>query len=143
MTISENSKIVLQPYKNEHKAFSSVAPASWMPIAPGIHIQRSNGNTLLQTAFPTTNVSGLLASLMSNTGIRAMPIAVDIREANDFLWKLYRASDDRRTVDVGLAQAYGNTYIVLLQSNANQDEAVMTKLFLSVIDHFATDVATV
>ena len=143
MISSQNSKIVLQPYKNEQKAFSSVAPADWMPIAPGIHIERSKGNSLLQTAFPTTNVSGLLTSLMSNTGIRAMPIAVDIREANDFLWKLYRASDDRRTVDVGLAQAYGNTYIVLLQSNKSQDETVMTNLFLSVIDNFAANVATV
>jgi hypothetical protein len=131
--------IVLQPYKNKEKAFASVSPQGWLPIAPGIHMEKPNGTTILQTAFSTTNISSLLYGLMSNTGMKEMPIAVDIREANDLLWKLYRAENEKRFVDIALAQTYGLTYVVLLHTQKLADDVANHNLFLSIIDHFTPE----
>jgi hypothetical protein len=139
MMNTNTENIVLQPYMNKAKAFTSVVPQGWMPIAPGIHIQKPNGTTIMQTAFSTTNASDLLSSLMTNTGMREMPIAVDIREANGLLWKLYRATNSKRYVDIALAQGFGLTFVLLLHSQVSNDDHSNQNLFMSIIDHFTPE----
>lgn len=142
MTIN-STQFKFQPYINKTKAFSSVTPQGWMIVAPGIHIEKPNGTTIFQTAFSTSNISSLLSSLMSNTGIKEMPIAVDIREANGLLWKLYRATNSKHFVDVALSQSGGETYVVLLQSLLANDNLENANLFLTIIDNFTPQVVAV
>jgi pimeloyl-ACP methyl ester carboxylesterase len=132
----EEHVVEFEPFTSENMGISGVAPVGWTEAGPGVFSRASSGldvATLIQQAAPG-NAEGLLALLTRQLGLEETPESVGEREANDLSWTLYTTTVQGLHIDVALAESEGLALIVLLQSTADEHDALYESVFLPVLD---------
>jgi hypothetical protein len=129
-------EIVLEPFTNEEAGFSTVIPAGWQELQPGVY---SRGNpavdpTILgQLAAPTANSETFIGGILANLGVAALPeTPVRVMDSDTLSWSLYLVSGDPTTA-VALAGTDTTTYIVVLRAAADEFDALADELLVPAI----------
>ncbi|MCI0394914.1 MAG: alpha/beta hydrolase [Chloroflexi bacterium] len=133
-----SAEIVLVPFESDTFGISGVVPDGWTESAPGVYARGSSALdpvVIIQQAAPDTSPATLLALLSSSLGLEETPEAAGTREANGLVWTLYETTVQGLLLDIALAQdEAGTTLLVLLQSPAEERDALYEAVFLPAID---------
>jgi hypothetical protein len=133
----EDAEVVLEPYANEELGISTVVPAGWTEVQPGIF---ARANTALDTVMfqvavePTMNAEELLDVMTEGYGLEERPESTAERQANDLTWSLYAFEAQGVHRDLALAERDGLTIIVILRSGADERDVLYEAVFLPVVD---------
>lgn len=135
--------ITLIPFEDETYGVQGVIPEGWSQIAPGVHRRGSSPTDaalIVQQAAPTTP-DALLTSLLPQLGLSEAPESTGTYETAAFNWALYKVDVSVQNlniaVDVALTEANGTSYIVLLQVEAAEYDALHEAVFIPVLDALA------
>ncbi len=134
--------ITLTPYTDDTFNVSGVAPEGWTNIAPGVYARRASATdtTLMaQQAAPVT-MEQLWTSLLPQLGLDEVPESTETLQTEALQWTLYQVNvpvgDMTIAVDVAVAEKEGTSYVVLLQTSADEYEALHEQVFLPAVNAF-------
>ncbi len=128
--------IVLEPFTNTQMGIQGVVPAGWTETSLGVYARRSSGldaAVIIAQAAPMS-ADSLLGLLVGQLGLKAPPASVGERQANGLTWTLYAVEVQGLSIDFALAESGKLGLIVLLQSTAEEHDALYQAVFLPVID---------
>jgi pimeloyl-ACP methyl ester carboxylesterase/predicted small lipoprotein YifL len=134
--------VELVPFSNEQFGIQGAVPAGWEEVSPGAFARQSSGLDvaliLVQSAPGTAEqpvtAADLLQLLSQRLGLAEPPEPVGQREANGLTWTLYAFTVQGIPVDIALADGDGLALLVLLQSAAEEHDALYDAVFLPVVD---------
>ncbi|MBX3084990.1 MAG: alpha/beta hydrolase [Anaerolineae bacterium] len=138
-----NDTITLEPFTDGRYGLSGVTPKGWKTASPGV-VQRGRDATdvtlLAQQAAPL-QMEGLLNAVYPQFGLKEAPKSTGTHQGKALEWTLYRFEGTFQNAPVsfmmGLASKDGKTYIVLLQTTADEIDALTESVFTPVIDALA------
>lgn len=137
---AQEGEITLVPYTSEAFAVQGVQPDGWVQAAPGVLRRGSSAADVVviaQQAAPI-NQEQMLTALLPQLGLTAAPEPVDTAEANGLTWSVYRievaAGGMTIVVDMALAQGDGKSYVILLQAEETEYDALHEAVFLPVLN---------
>ena len=124
------------PFTNETMAIQGVAPDGWTESPMGVYSRGASGTDVAAVLMQsmTGSAEDLLDLLTQQLGLAAAPEAVDQREANGLTWSLYAVEVQNMKIDFALSEGQGRAYVVLLQSNAKEHDALYDSVYLPAID---------
>ena len=128
--------VEFEPFANEEMGISGLAPVGWNEAGPGIFARGSSGldvAALIEQAAPMS-AEDLLSTLIGQLGLDETPESVGEREANGLTWTLYAIEVQGVSVDVALTESDELALIVLLQSAADERDALYEAVFLPIVD---------
>ena len=132
----ETQTIELEPFSSEVFGIQGVVPAGWSEVSPGAYARGASGldvaTVLVQSAPMSADT--LLTLLAGQLGLSEAPESVGEREANGMTWTLYAVEVQNIPVDFALAESEGVAFIVLLQSDPGEHDALYEAVFLPVLD---------
>lgn len=135
----ETLDITLLPFTQDQMRIAGVRPEGWAEIAAGAYSPTgsiTDRTAILQQAAPVSAdmFLNLLKAQIEQAGSEVSFEELGTRTANGLTWTLYSAEVQISTLDLGLAQSGGNTYLVLMQSVVDEREALYARLFLPTVD---------
>ena len=137
-------EITLVPFTNETFGIQGLVPEGWREAAPGIYARASSaldGVSLIQQAVPGMSAADLGNLLVSQLGLDTLPEASDTIETAALTWTIYQivyqqGGLDLR-IDVGLAEDEAKAYTILLQTDAEEYDALHEAVFLPALEALA------
>ncbi|MBK8026743.1 MAG: alpha/beta fold hydrolase [Chloroflexi bacterium] len=117
-----------------------VRPDGWMNVQPGIHVRGGSGRdvTLLAVQAAPLSVQSLWPALLPQFGLQSPPESIGALTTEAFEWQLYQFEVTQAgitvAVDLALAEQDGTTYIVLVQSDASEQQALYDQVFMPVVE---------
>jgi len=137
----EAAEVVLEPFTDEERGFSSLVPAGWQELAPA-NLKR--GNTALDPTYfvleatPGT-AADLFANLAGQLGLDPVPEPVASAEVvGNFTWDFYRfrrPGDNLATL--ALTEDGEKAYFVYLVSAPDEHRALYEAVFLPAVEAMA------
>jgi pimeloyl-ACP methyl ester carboxylesterase len=133
---TEQAKVELAPFTNADFGIQGLIPVGWQEVTPGTY---SRGTSSLDVALllvqvAPLSVDQLLGVLVQQLTLGETPEPVGERQANGLEWKLYQLEVQGLQIDLALAQANDLAILVLLQSAADERQALYDSVLLPVID---------
>jgi len=135
----------LVSFTNEDFGIGGVVPEGWAEIAPGVYA-RGQGPTdltrLIQQAAPGATAAQITAALLPQLGIEELPESSGTHESAAFEWNLYVIEVEvprvgTVVVDLALTETDAAAYVVLLQAQPADYEALHEAVFLPAVDALA------
>jgi hypothetical protein len=125
-------------YSNEAMAIEGVVPEGWSEDGPGV-FSRDPLTRLIQQAAAGASVTKVQELLAGQLGIEALPESWGTRETETLAWELTRVDIDAAgvgqiVVDVALAESGPATYVVILQTTADDHDQLYRAVFVPVVD---------
>jgi len=135
--------ITLVPYANHKTGITGVRPAGWMEFSPG-HFQPAVPHTA-PTLFAQAAWPG--ATMEQIEQVAALPESTGRRETPALSWQLYAWAMDipdeaTITMSFALAEAEVGVYAVVLESLAEDHDALCESLFLPSLEAFVPTAVT-
>ena len=136
-------EVKLAPFDNRLMGISTLAPADWKPAGgiPGFYTPNGsvlNPTQLLIQAAPITPDQFLksITSSLTDAGISLVPSSqkFNIQSSGGLKWTFYEADGGLIKIDMGLANNGKNTFIVLLQSQWNERQAMLQAVFAPIVE---------
>ncbi len=133
---TEPVEIVLEPYESEALGIRGVVPAGWTEPSPGIFARASSAldPVAMQLVLVAKSAEDLLAIVATQFGLDQSPARVDQREANGLAWNLYEFDAQGVHRFLALAEADGQTLIVVMRYDADERDALHEDVFIPVVD---------
>ena len=126
--VAAQDDITLEPFEDDQFAIQGVVPQGWETLAPGSLSPDGGMTVLVQQAAPGATAEQLLQALAPNLGLTEIPEPVEQFEGDALTWDLYfvevEAGGMTILVDLALSEGDGVTYLALLQTTAEQYEAL-------------------
>lgn len=122
----------------------SVVPEAWTALGGGIHARGTPPDDPVLIAIQSAPVplARLWPALLPQLALADIPEPVDRRPTQHLDWMLYRievaTAVGLLTVHLAVAERDGASYLVLLQSEASESEALYGSVFLPAVDAFTT-----
>lgn len=131
--------VALEPFTNEEAGFSTVIPAGWNELLPGVYTRTSPATdpTIFgQMAFPTSARDVAIAEILTQLGAGELP-ADPLRsmDTETLSWSMYLIPGDN-TVVVVLADDETMTYMILMQAAADEFDTLAEQLLVPAITAF-------
>ncbi len=128
--------VELEPFTSDQFGIQGVIPTNWEEISPGVFARQSSGLdvTLVIAQAAPVSAGDLLDLLTGQLNLGGTPESVGQREANGLTWSLYAVEVQGIPVDMAIAEADGLALLVMLQSAADEHDALYEAVFLPGID---------
>ncbi len=142
LILAQEGEIALVPFTDQEMGFSGVGPEGWMVAQPGVY-RRLNNETdltaLIESSALGFALEDITAGLLQRLGQTALPEEATVLEANTLTWNIYRFDVPLPTggavaIDLALAESPYSPFIVLLQTQADEHDALYDALFLPVVE---------
>lgn len=129
----------LVPFSDSGMKIEGVRPEGWKAIGAGAY--SPNGQITDQTAIVLQAAPigadaflKLMNSQIEQSDSKAKLAKVRSHTANGLDWSIYRADVQIAVVDLAVAEKSGTTYLVLMQSLADEHDKLYDVLFIPVVD---------
>lgn len=115
-------------------------PSDWNELDPGI-VARGNPavdpTLLAQLSSPNERAEELLAQILANLGIAALPATpVRVMDSDALSWSLYLVSGDPTTA-VALAETETTTYIIVMKTAGDEFDALADAVLVPTVMAFS------
>lgn len=140
--VMAQTTIHLKPYTDSSYGLKSVVPESWQDVGGGL-FERNQSPTdvtvILQQSVPAS-ADTIMTNLLPRLGLTTAPDSVGTYQSKLLNWTLYLVSfktlSTTLMVDIALAEdaASGKTYLVSLQTTADEYDALHQTVFLPILD---------
>ncbi|NLX09549.1 MAG: beta-lactamase family protein [Chloroflexi bacterium] len=142
--LAQGDEITLVPFTNETFGLQGMIPEGWNEAAPGVYA-RGAGMTdlasLIIQAAPGMTADALAGMLLPQLGIDALPESAGTLETDAYNWTLYEIEVEQAglsiTVDLALAENEAGVTLVLLQTLADEHEALHEAVFIPAVEAVA------
>jgi pimeloyl-ACP methyl ester carboxylesterase len=132
--VGTGGDLALEPYTNDTFGYTSVVPATWEEVGPGIFARNSSSDiAILQLSLPLAEEEAL-GRLVTQLNLEGSQEPVGTHEGQALTWKLYQFSVQGLPVDVAVASVGGRSFVVMLISDNVERDALYDGLFLPVLD---------
>ena len=139
----DTAPITFSKILNDTFGMTGVMPEGWTLIGPGVWNRGSSTTDvtrLIQQSAPASP-DAILTALMPQLGLDSAPDSVGTYKTDALTWTLYKidvtAGGFDLSIDLGLANAEGKTFLVLLQTASDEYDTLHESVFLPVLDAFA------
>jgi uncharacterized protein len=139
-TALAQESLKLVPFTDDTYQIQGVIPDGWHKLSPGIYLRQSSATdtTLIaQQSAPFTG-DALMKALLPQLGLSEPPASVGERETETFAWTLYQIDMTQANItvriDIAVAEKEGKSYLVLLQTNPDEYDALHEQVFLPAVD---------
>lgn len=145
VVLGQGDEPTLIPFTDETYSIQGLVPEGWNEIAPGVYARALTMTDVALVAEQSTpgTLETTLNALVPQLGLTEAPESVGTVESDALTWVLYQVDVVTVQVDLGLAEADGKTYIVVLQASSDEYTALHELVFLPVIDALSPYVPTV
>lgn len=137
----DDGVITLVPFTSETFGLEGVIPDGWTEAAPGVYARGAGMTDLtsvLIQAAPGMTSDALAGVLLQQLGLEALPESSGTLETEAFTWTLYAISVEQMgmsiKVDLAFAEDDAGVTLVLLQTLADEYEALHDAVFLPVVE---------
>jgi pimeloyl-ACP methyl ester carboxylesterase len=128
--------VEFEPLTSQEFGFSSLVPVGWQELTPTNYARGQSAldqTALLQEAAPVS-ASVLLEGLSAQFGLDAAPESAGSLQAGDLTWELYNFEVQGQAADLALAQASGQTYLILFFSAPDEHDELYQAVFMPVVE---------
>jgi pimeloyl-ACP methyl ester carboxylesterase len=138
--VSAQDEVQLVPFSDEAFGISGVIPQGWISPSPGLFVrQKDNADgTLLVIQSAFASPESVWTSLLPQLGLDNIPESVGSLQTASLDWSLYQVEVTAQgltvSIDLGLANANGRTYSVLLQSASAEAMSLRESVFMPVME---------
>jgi len=133
--------VVLEPVTESGYGVSSVVPAGWKSVGPGLHARGSTATdpTIIAIQSAPLAPKDLWPALLPQLKVTQTPTATGSRDGTTGLhWVLYHVESPAGVVaDIAFAEHTGGTYVVVLESPPAETATLRDAVFLPAVDAFA------
>ncbi len=140
----DGGEITLVPFTDETFGLQGVIPDGWTKAGPGIYARGSGAldvTSLIIQAAPGMTAEALGAVLAGQLQIGSLPEDPATLETEAFTWTVYHIDFEQGGLSLGIDVALAGTedaaYVVLLQSSANEYEALAEAVFTPALQALA------
>lgn len=139
----EKMEVKLAPFDGGLMGFSGLVPAGWKQAANTPGFYTPNGSPLNSTqllmqaaAVPADQFLSLMRTQLEASGLALNPSSqkFSVQSAGGLKWSFYEADAGLVKIDMALAGSGKTTYLVLLQSNWNEHQALLEAVFVPVVE---------
>lgn len=148
---SDDTPYHLVPFVLPDADVGGLAPATWVQTQPGVFTREASGGdltTLIHVATPNSTLDEIVRPFFSVLDIDALPDAAEaeIYEAETLSWRIYAfeialdipdAETDALSVDLAVAQDQSGAYLVALQTQPDERDALRQAVFFPALEAFA------
>jgi len=133
---------ILVPFADDAYLITGLIPDGWEALGQGLYVPDRTGVTLLALQSAPATAEQVLAALQPQLGLSETPESIGTTETDAFTWTIYQvdvevSADVTIRVDLALTEGQDRAYIVLMQANADQYEALHEAVFVPVVKAFA------
>lgn len=131
--------ITLVPFRDPLLEVEGVIPEGWTAAGNGIYMRGESPAdlTLMAIQAAAASLEQVIPALLPQLALTELPEAVEQVEANGMQWDVYQvdvpAGGIVIRVDLALANQDGRSYIVLMQTNEEEYDALHEAVFLPVL----------
>lgn len=133
--------ITLVPYTDAEMGFTSVVPDGWEDSGDGVHMRGQSSldeTALLQLSGQGANSKTVGQAILTSLGLGTLPQPTTSHKSAALSWQVYRMNvtlqGQSYAVALGLADANGRAFIVLLLTTPDDAESLYTSVFIPVLD---------
>lgn len=134
---ADTDDITFTDFENETYDLQGQVPASWQNVGNGIYRQSVVDPTALFIQSAPVNRETLVASLLPNLQLDALPEISETITTEHFTWDIYRFDVQTLAVTLALTNTDTATHLVLLQAPAATAEALDTNVYRPVLQSVA------
>ncbi|KAB2861106.1 MAG: hypothetical protein F9K46_08935, partial [Anaerolineae bacterium] len=122
VVLGQGDEPTLIPFTDETYSIQGLVPEGWNEIAPGVYARALTMTDVALVAEQSTpgTLETTLNALVPQLGLTEAPESVGTVESDALTWVLYQVDVVTVQVDLGLAEADGKTYIVVLQASSDE-----------------------
>lgn len=141
--IAAQDSTTLVPFTDAAYSIQGVMPEGWTKVSPGAYARGSSATdtTMLAIQAAPLPLDQLVPALLPQFGLSEMPEPVSTTETDAFVWTDYAFDLPIPGVSislrVSLAHSEGMSYIVLLQANTDEVDALAEAVYAPVRDALA------
>src|SRR5262249_45694820 len=128
--VTPASTVELVPYTISTIGITAVMPKGWTEAAPGAFARNQGAGDVTGLFYQAAPIAAnqLLASLLPRLGLTQPPQSTGTRQTAALTWTLYKvdiqAGGMTISVDMALAESGGKSYLVILQTDAAEYDAL-------------------
>ncbi len=128
--------VKLVPFSNKEMGIQGLSPSGWKEVNTGVFSRQATplDATLVLAQASSVNAEMLLQQLARQFGLTEVPKSESQREANGMTWSLYAFQVRGLPLALAIAEVEGKSFLVLLQSSADEYSALYQYVFLPVMD---------
>jgi pimeloyl-ACP methyl ester carboxylesterase len=144
VVVTAQEDITFVPLEDGMNEIQSIVPEGWTLVGQGVYVRQSSDTdvTLVAQQAAALHADALLDALLPQFGLDEAPEPVGSQETGFFDWTLYSFTNTVQGVDfafdLALAEGNGKTYLILLQTTADEYDALHESVFLPIVDAFQT-----
>jgi pimeloyl-ACP methyl ester carboxylesterase len=137
---AQDTEITLTPVRDSTFHLSGVAPEGWINMTQGVYRRGANDSdmTLFVMQSAPMKPDQLLEVLLPSLQLQEAPKPVGTIKSETLTWTVYKvdvaAGSVTVSVDIGLAENEGTTYVIILQTAQDEYEALHKAVFLPAVD---------
>ncbi|MBZ0295553.1 MAG: alpha/beta fold hydrolase [Anaerolineae bacterium] len=143
LPVAAQEEITLTPFSNDTLAISGVVPDGWVNLAPGVYRRGTDATdiTLIAQQAAPASADQVMTSLLPQLNLTEAPEAVDTLTTDALEWTLYKVDVEAQgisvAVDMGIAEADGKSYVILLQTSPDEYDTLHEQVFLPAVNALA------
>jgi uncharacterized protein len=140
LAVRAQDAIPLQPIEDPTFGISTVVPEGWPLISPGVRARKADASdhVLLGVQSAPVRAAQLWPAILPQLMLEEPPDPMGTRATDALTWTLYqvdiKAPYGEVRVAMGVAEAAGRTYLVLLQSPLEGADVLRDAVFLPAVD---------
>lgn len=134
---AQDSEILLVPFTDNTYGITGVVPSSWTQYSAGLWLRVEPPQTLLAQQGIIGDFNEIVGALLDQLGIAELPEPEGLISANDLDWVLYAIEGPAGTnivVDFALTVKGASVYIVILQANSAERDALREAVFIPAVN---------
>jgi pimeloyl-ACP methyl ester carboxylesterase len=125
----------LIPFEEPLFNISGVVPEGWEQVAPGAYGRSSVGDVAIsQLSLPGFGLEESLDLILTQLQVTLPDDPLETRQANDFIWAIYRFELQGLVFYMAAAEQDNTTYLILIQAPSSEIDGLYEELFLPAID---------
>jgi hypothetical protein len=137
----QTASVKMVPYTDDQMGFVSVIPEGWEDSGDGVFTRGASSldeTAILQLSGEGANSKTVGQAILAGLGIDTLPKATTTYASSGLTWQVYNMSvtlqGQKYAVAMGLADANGRAFIVLLLSTPEEAESLYKSVFVPVLD---------
>ncbi|MBK8136029.1 MAG: alpha/beta fold hydrolase [Chloroflexi bacterium] len=129
--------ILLVPFTDNSYGITGVVPSSWTQYSAGLWLREEPPQTLLAQQGIVGDFNEIVGALLDQLGISELPQPDGTVSANGLDWAVYSIEGPAGTnilVDFALTTQGASVYIVILQADASERDALREAVFIPAVN---------
>jgi len=135
------ANVTMTPYENKAYGYRTVMPQGWRELYPGAMTPTGSATDPTQLAVQAAPMARaqllkLIGDQLKQSGVMLPESPNETLTASGMSWDVYNMSAGLTKIDLAAAEQDGKTYMVLLQAQSTERDALYEAVLLAIVNNF-------